>query len=258
MDGEIKGCATDVIPGDVPRRVTVRVENAQTLELQTRTSRWDHCHTVWIEPTLRLGGTNGKSQKKITDCLKRAEVTLPDFPQQEVDLCIATVASPGYEDWLQTFLASLNANGGCKEALIAVFCFGTNSKIDHLIQQYGAIRVDCDKLANVNMASKSVLYSIGKILPARKYLCFDTDMLVMGSLQSVVSSLDIFPNYSVLICRDAANIPTLGHALTGLYGSNRDSLKNLAGESAVGPFGLSTGCQRRLLCGNATCDQCRR
>ncbi|WP_231741101.1 Stf0 family sulfotransferase [Thalassoglobus neptunius] len=233
VDGEIKGCATNVIPGDPPRRIFVDVEKGQTLELRTQTRRWSHCHSVWLEPTYCCSKPNAQQQRTFIDCLRRAEVSQPEVPEQEVDLCISTVVSPGYEGWLQTFLESLRVNGACKDALIAVVCFGTNSKIDLLIQQYGAIKVSCKSLVNVNMTSKSVLYSMGKIVPAKKYLCFDTDMVVLGSLREVVASLDLFCKSSVLICRDAANISKLGHALTGLYGSDRDSLKSLAGPSAV-------------------------
>ncbi|MEZ5942933.1 MAG: NPCBM/NEW2 domain-containing protein [Planctomycetaceae bacterium] len=232
VDGETKACVTDVTPGDGLQRVSVRVDHARRLELRTRTNRWDHCHSVWIEPTLRMGDADEKPQT-ITDCLKRAEITVPAVPKQQVDLCVATVVSPGHEEWLQTFLASLTANGNCPDALIAVFCFGGTAEIDRLLQQYGATPIDCAALADVDMACKSVLYSVGRFIRARKYLCFDVDMLVVGSLQDVSSSLDVLPNSSILVCRDAANIPTLGDALTGLYESSPASLKRMAGASAV-------------------------
>ena len=232
-DGEVVGCATGVTAGEEPRRIEADLEGANELQLLVRTDRWNFCHALWIEPVLLHGGAAPHYPEQITDCLKRAEITSKTRSWPEAELCIATVASPGFEIWLRSFLESLRRYGRCEEALIAVFCFDANSSLAKVAEDLGAKVVECQSLVPINMACKSVLYSVGKVVAAKKFICLDADMLVLGDLRPVVDALDVLPAHSVLLCKDAASVPTLGKALTCLYGSSGEDVERMCGRGSV-------------------------
>lgn len=233
-DGELVGAAKKITPGDPLFKIEANLQGAKELRLEVRTDQWDSCHAIWVEPLLFHKDSTKAGSSMLIDCLGRAEIEqLNNGTVEPSEICIATVASPEYETWLESFLASLKKHGGCEDALVVVFSFNCSSHMKKLIDQYGAVCVNCHNLTQVNMASKSVLYSVSKVISARTYLCLDVDMLVLRSLRGIVEALSILPQHTVLTCRDSANISNLEKALVGLYGSSRTELQQFAGRSAL-------------------------
>lgn len=233
-DGELVESAKKITPSDPLFKIEVNLRGVSELRLEVMTDLWNSCHAVWVEPKIFHKDSTNDGSSMFIDCLGRAEIELQKNETVEpAEICVATVASPEYETWLESFLASLKKHGDCENASVVVFCFNCSLKMKKLIDQYGAVCVNCHNLKQVNMASKSVMYSVSKVIPARTYLCLDVDMLILRSLRGIVDALSILPQDSILTCKDSANISTLEQALVGLYGSNRTELQQFAGRSAL-------------------------
>ncbi|QDV17105.1 putative glycosyl transferase [Gimesia panareensis] len=233
-DGELIESAKNISPGAPLFKIKADLRGTKELRLEVVSDQWDFCHAVWVEPLLIHEDAQNQITSDFIDCLGRAEIEIPNIETENVpDLCIATVASPEYETWLESFLTSLKMHSECEDALVAVFCFNCTPKMKQLIDQHGAVCVTCRNLAQINMASKSVLYSVSKVISAKKYLCLDVDMLILRPLGGILEALNILPPSSVLTCRDSANILNLKKALVGLYGSDPSELQKFAGESTL-------------------------
>src|SRR2546423_6067948 len=51
-DGRQVACAPHVVAGEAPRLLDADISGAHTLELHVRTTRWEFCHAVWLDPEL--------------------------------------------------------------------------------------------------------------------------------------------------------------------------------------------------------------
>ncbi|GIX04968.1 MAG: hypothetical protein KatS3mg114_0837 [Planctomycetaceae bacterium] len=228
-DGEIAGIARNVRPGQL-RLITADVSGVQQLELVIQTRRWNSCHTVWADPVLS-GQRPRASRKVVVDSLERAEIVVPPelYPSE---LCIATVGSRGYADWIDDLLGSVCANAQCPNALLAIFSFDDSAEIRRVAEKYRATVIPCHPLCPLNMASKAVLYAAGHVIPARKFICLDADMLVIDDLRPIAAAIDAAPLGAILACREAHWARDLGHALSCIYGGQPDDISHLTGEVA--------------------------
>ena len=70
---------TRVRAGEQPRPLQANVTGAGLLELKVDTSRWQHCHAVWLEPRLSAEPLSaGASATTLTDCpVSYTHLTLP-------------------------------------------------------------------------------------------------------------------------------------------------------------------------------------
>jgi predicted O-methyltransferase YrrM len=243
-DGTEVGLVADLAAGEGPRELEADVTGATLLELSVSSRRWEHCHAVWLEPTLD-GAPAHEPPATITDCLSRAEIRLPS-PKPRAKRCIATVVSPGFESLADDMLGSLNANGGCQDALLVVFAVGLDHAVARVAQKHGAVVVACRPLTHANQTMKSIMYSIGHVVDADLFVCLDADMLVLGDLRPVFAALEALPQGAVLACREGNHrgFGNVEQALSAYWGQAGDIERILGAPGPEGayPIAVNDGC----------------
>jgi hypothetical protein len=197
-DGRLAAVATQVRAGDSPRQISADIAGAQHLCLTARTIQWPFCHSVWIEPEV----TRDVPSHKWSDALGRVEVQSPPGTI-EVDYCIATVVSAGYEHLLEGLLTTLGHQQWRSKTRVVVFNIDDDPGCAATIATHGAYAIPCRLLARRNASIKSVLYSVASLVPARYYLCLDADTLVLGDLRPIFAAIDAHPPDTILVARDA-------------------------------------------------------
>ncbi len=218
-DGRLVAIAKYVSPHHVPRMLVADVRGAREIELIVQHHQWEHCHSVWVDPFLVLEGAG--QERRLISALERAEINVPSILPR-ADLCLATVGSPGYEDWIDDLLGSVCANAQCADALLAIFFFGDSARIQQVAAKYGATVIYCTPLRPLSVACKSVLYSAGRVIDAAKFICLDADILVLDDLRPIAAALDAVSPGSILVCREACVCKNLGQAIKDLYGGQAE------------------------------------
>ena len=222
------------------------MSGAQLLELVVTTSKWEYCHAVWLDPEIDAAPLP-EQRGTMVDPLQRAEIELPP-PLGPVKRCLATVASPGWEQLLDDMLGSVVANGDCPDALLVVFLLGSSAECERVVAKYRAIPVHCRPLVAPDKGSKSVLYSVASVVDAEQYVCLDSDTLVLDRLGPVFEAIDAAPEGSVLVCREGngEHCGDLVDALTRIYGASAGDLPAILGHEADGigsyPLVVNDGC----------------
>ena len=200
-DGDEVASVCNVAVKEAPRAISADVAGASHLTLVVNCQRWEYCHSLWLDPELSMEPATA-TPHKITDCLSRAEITLPrQLPPAEC--CIATVASRGYGALLNNLLASIRMNANCPDALLAVFLADPDWECERVIRQHQAVPIPIRSLARKNQTIKAVLYSVARVVNARRFLCLDADTLVLGDLRPIFSALDACEAGSILVCCDS-------------------------------------------------------
>ena len=241
-DGREVAIQPYVRAGEPPRPLVANIAGAEQLELVVRTSRWEYCHAVWLDPEVSQTAIVAPNRTLI-DCLGRAEIELAQAAPR-AEKCIATVVSPGFESLLDDMLGSLCANGGCHDALLVVFALGTNSELERVAAKYRATLFRCRPIIKPNPTSKALLYSIAYVIDAQQFLCLDADMLVLGDLRPVFGAIDACPPHSILACREGNGrgwhrFNDLSHALRTVYGgAERDLARLLLQPNGEGHYSL--------------------
>uniref|UniRef100_A0A7C4LJE9 Glycosyltransferase n=1 Tax=Schlesneria paludicola TaxID=360056 RepID=A0A7C4LJE9_9PLAN len=253
-DGRVTGIARNVRPHQIPRLLTADVSGVRELELVVRPRRWEYCHSVWVDPFLVVedGTDRGRA---IPSALNRAEI-LPPAGLPRVEQCIATVGSPGYEEWIDDLLGSVCANAQCPDALLAIFFLGESPRIREVADKDSAVVIPCRPWRALNAACKSVLYSAGQVINAEKFICLDADVLVLDDLRPIFAAIDAVPEGSVLASRNAGQCLNLAQALQVMYGGQTRDADLLLGCDASAALkyplvvndGLFAG-TRSALCG---------
>jgi hypothetical protein len=238
-DRRLVAAAPHVVAGELPRPLSADVRGARALELVTDTSRWEFSHAVWLDPRLDDGPAPAP-EAALADCLDRATIALP-FPAPRGERCVATVVSPGFEPLLDDMLGSLLAHGCCPDVLLVVFAVDPDGGCARVAEKYGATLVRCTRRRPINVTVKSVLYSAARLIDAERFLCLDADMLVLGDLNPVFAALDLFPEGSILACREANHLGEMDllSALQWTYRGNRRDLERLLpGANGEGAYSL--------------------
>ncbi len=227
-DGREVGVASYVRAGEPPRELCADVSGAIRLDLVARTTRWEYCHAVWLDPQVD-DAKAGDGPRTVFDCLGRAEVTVPAV-RPCAERAIATVVSPGFEHLLDDMLGSLYANGRCHDAALVVFALNCNETCARVVAKYGGALVRCEPRSRINPMSKAVLYSAASVIDAQRFLFLDADMLVLRDLRPVFAALDACPAGSILACREGNNagLDNLGQAIGIVYGGGDADLQRLA------------------------------
>ena len=228
-DGRQVAVEAYVRPGELPRLLAADLSGAQTLELLVRTSRWENCHAVWLEPIVSEDAGH-PYRSSMLDCLNRVEIKIPvTLPRAE--RCIATVVSPGFDHLLDDMLGSLVALGGCRDALIVVFTVDADDACRRVVEKYGATAIECTRRAKVNPTVKAVLYTAPRVIDSDQFLCLDADMLVLGDLRPIFAAIDACPEGSILVCREGniRDASTLEHAITSIYRGRSSDFKRILG-----------------------------
>jgi predicted O-methyltransferase YrrM len=240
VDGREVASQREVWAGQAPRAVEASIAGGHLLELLVSTSRWAWCHAVWLDPAVD-GEPLAPRSETIIDPLGRVEIQVPpELPI--VERCIATIASPGWEDLLDDLLGSIAANGGCPDALVAVLVIGGSEECERIVAKHRALPIRCRPLRPATMASKAALYSIARLVAARRYLCLDADMLVFGSVEPLFAAIDAVPEGSVLACGEANtdSYRDLDDVLRRVYGGRDGDIQRiLGGENGEGAYPLT-------------------
>lgn len=251
VDGHVRGQASHVRRGEPPRSLEVSVDGGRELELVVETTRWEHCHSVWLEP--RLSEAVARTGTPVLeDPLRRAEILVPS-PLPRAERCIATVVSAGFEPWLEGLLSSLAWRGGVPEAQRVVLAVEAGPACERIARAHGAVVIPCRRRAALNATVKSVLYSIARLVDARQFVCLDADMLVVGSLAPLFALLDAAPPDAILACREANGhgLRNLDHAIHAVYGGRPTDLQRIMG-SVGGEGGYGLPVNDGLFAGNRT------
>ena len=187
------------------------------MDLMVRTTQWQFCHAVWLDPRLN-SSESSSSARPVVDALGRAEVVGPAV-RQHSRRCFATVVSPGFETYLDDMLGSLYANGNCQEALVVVFVLDGDEACRRVVAKYETQIVQCRSRARINPASKALLYSTALVVDADQFVCLDADMLVIGDLNPVFAALEACSEASIFACREgnATGNQRLGDAFRDTY-----------------------------------------
>jgi hypothetical protein len=179
----------------------------------------------------------------LADALERVEIRLP-AQSLRGSRCIATVATAGFEDWLDGFFSSLAAHGACDDALWVVFLVGESVACERVAHQHGAQIVPCVAREALGTAVKSALYSVARVVDAEAYLCLDVDTLILGELQSVFQALTACRPDAILVARDGSRFSDLADALGRGYSGSVSDLSRLGVTSdriARYPLGVNDG-----------------
>jgi hypothetical protein len=181
----------------------------------------------------------------LTDPLERMDIEVP-ARLPGVGRCVATIISPDFESMLDDMLGSLAANGACDDARVVVFVLRGSPGCDEVIARHDAVQIACRARHGVNVASKSVLYSVARMVEADSYLCLDADMLVLSSLAPVFSMVEDSPSERIFACAEGTGDRhgDLGGALLGRYGGEPGDIERMLGtrgDEARYPFVVNDG-----------------
>jgi hypothetical protein len=89
-DGRRVAVEPYVRAGESPRTVVADITDGKQLELLVRTSRWEYCHAVWLNPM--LSDAPPQAPRTLVDPLGRVEISLP-LSTPSVRRCIAGCVS---------------------------------------------------------------------------------------------------------------------------------------------------------------------
>lgn len=243
-DGREVAVAAAVRAGESSRALHVAISDAQTLELITRTTHWEYCHAVWLDPQVDEILPE-QPYEALSDCLNRAMVVpLPVLPAAE--RCIVTVVSPRFAGLLDDMLGSLYANGGCQDTMLVVFGLDADQACAQVAAKYHAHFVRCRSLSLINATSKALLYSAALVINAQQFLCLDADMLVLGDIRPVFTAIDACPPGSILVCREGNGhgLHNLEHAFQTVYWGSRTDWQQVfdaSPEEAAYPLVVNDG-----------------
>jgi hypothetical protein len=173
--------------------------------------------------------------EQVLDCLGRSRISLPRG-QRHASACLATVASAGFAEMLDDLLESLRLHGDCADASVVVFLAGGDPACRSVAARHGAIALDCS-MARFNTGVKSMLYSVAEVIDADRYICLDADMLVLASLQPVLTAVDALPDDAILCCAEGGHQhhTNLESALQTIYDGTPADFDRLLGVTASEP-----------------------
>lgn len=169
----------------------------------------------------------------ISDPLARAAIKLPSLSLR-AEICVATVASPGFEGWLDTMLGSLSRWGNLAGALRVVFTVDDIwGSCRELAEQHGCQVIECRSLAPIDAGIKSILYSVASVVQAEHFLCLDSDMLIFDDLRPLLAEATSAPGKILVANNDSVVAPpTLGQQFVSLYKGHPHELACLASSAA--------------------------
>ena len=242
VDGVQAAAATFVQAGTPPSQLVADVSGAQLLELVVQTSRWECCHSVWLNPVLESSMAE-PAPSILVDCLQRAEITL-QAATPRARRCIATVVSPGFEALADDMLGSLYANGNCQDALLVLFILNKSGECARLAAKYKALLVPCRSRAPVNPMSKALMYSVARVVDAEQYICLDADMIILDSLEPIFAALDACPEGSILAAREGngSGVQTVQQAFYHVYrGNDHECQRLMTGGEGSYPLVVNDG-----------------
>ena len=139
--------------------------------------------------------------KPFLDCMERGLIHPPKSPII-AEKCIVSTISPGYEGILSDMLFSLQSNGKIPDAEIVIFMLNPDESCLDVAKQFQAHAIICDAKKQININSKSILYSAYEIVDCDKILYIDADILVLEELQSLFAAMDAVDERSIWATKD--------------------------------------------------------
>jgi hypothetical protein len=232
VDGRVVAEAVHVGAGSEPVPLEAAVGGAATVDLVVSTSAWGGCHAVWLDPVFVGGDGTGDDGDRVdgdpaevlvTDPLERADM-VPLVGLAPAARGIVTVGSAGFAGWLDDLLGSVRANGRCPDALLVVVALDDSAAVHEVAARHGAAVVGCRLRRPLDPTAKAVLYSVGRLVPAERFVCLDADMLVLDDLGPLFGALEACTPGTILVCGEGNDhgIPDLRTALDIAYGGGPD------------------------------------
>ena len=183
-----------------------------------------------------------------TDCLDRCRVPVSGG-RLKCRVCVAFVATPGFERPLDMCLRSLERNGGLGGLDVACVAFmpGADDACRQVCRRHGAVCVEPLALVPPHASMKGVTYSLPRWVDADCYVSLEPDMLVLGSLREAVENvladradrLYAVPNLPAVQAREASLRdggpwpPDLQAWVDGHCAGDGDDLRFLLGDRPV-------------------------
>lgn len=182
----------------------------------------------------------------VTDALGRA-VMQADPAAPEIDRCVVTVGSPGYEEWVEGLFGSILAHARQEPPVLALFALADDDaaleSLAVLAARCGARCYPCRPLRRPNPTSKALLYTAARVIPARRFVCVDADMIVFTDLDPLFTAIDTCVPGSLLVCREANDhrYTDLAHILRTAYQGGSPSFFDPGSPLASYPLVVNDG-----------------
>jgi SAM-dependent methyltransferase len=178
------------------RELTVCMRGVHKLELRVTCGRFEACQSVWLNPTVEVWPEEG-----ILDPLKQVRIFHP-AELIVAEKCIVTMASAGYDRWLDIFLTSLRRNGNCADAEIVVFRVGEDAACDAVISRHGAHTVPCHSLVPMSSTIRPAVFCLGSVARVKKALIAEIDMIVLQDISALWDAMDVCADPFLLVGRE--------------------------------------------------------
>jgi hypothetical protein len=197
-DGREAAAALDVRVGEEPRELIAALRGTRRLALSVNTSRFEHCHTVWLDPQLARG-RNPWTPKAVTDCLDGHEIT-PPRSRPQTSSCIVALAPDGQPRVLASALASFRTHA--TGSALAVIDTRMDKARRALLAKQGAAAVSARPLRE-GADARAVLCAAASFAEAWHYLCLEPGVAVRAPVEAVFGALDACAPDAVLMARGA-------------------------------------------------------
>jgi hypothetical protein len=228
-DDKLVDCVSDVKKKDNVYYININLYKCKTLKLKTETKNlYNISSAIWVSPQVY------KDSNSVVKCpLNNIECFLSEIPIV-AEKCICMILTNNYIKYFDNMLSSLFAYGNYDDCEIVAFGFDLdlNNEMKKIIEKYKVHLIPCKFLDNVQgTAYKTIIYSIGKIVNAKKYLYLDTDILIFDDIYNLFNILDDINPNSLLAVKhsDKASNYTFAEAILNPlnYNGKKEDLDSL-------------------------------
>jgi hypothetical protein len=152
---------------------------------------------------LAATGSEMFAAQMVECCLKRSFISKCE--RHIGKWCIATIASPGYEKQVDDLFTTIRRYGEVFNTQLVLLVVNGTAATYRLAAKHGALAIPIESTKTVDASIKSALYSIADAVKADYYLCLDSDLLVVESIQPLLRLTEAKKGH-ILAARSAANV----------------------------------------------------
>ena len=175
--------------GDIPI-TTLGIQSARDNNLHVRIAAWNGLKTIPRDQLRKAFRPPKALPGYEADCLNRNLV--PVLGGKIVcNVCIAFVATPGFEHLMDMCIESIERNGGLGhiDHTYVAFMPGANEACREVCLKHGAICVEPLSLIAPHASMKGMIHSIHRWVKANCYISIEPDMLVFSSIADIVDAV---------------------------------------------------------------------
>lgn len=165
------------------------------LSSQNREMRATALRSLRVLPLTTFFCWEQATRNRLEDCLGQSELPLVPVAVAE-PVCLVVLSWPGQAALLEECLHSLTQAMEYRKVAVAVLTFGDEES--HFVAMRDKVRViTCDPITAC--AGRGPLFSAARLLRADKYICFDSQAVVEGSLFKIADALDALDENSLMV-----------------------------------------------------------